>query len=344
VKSTVIPGTADGVVRPAIEAESGRKVGEFGLCVNPEFLREGHAIADFLDPDRLIIGQWDPRSGETLARLYQSFSCPMIHTTLQNAELIKYASNALLATLISFSNEIATLCEATPGADIQNVIRGVHLDRRLSPVVDGQRIEPGVLSYLWAGCGFGGSCFPKDVNALRAYGRRQSVDVPLLDAVMAVNDQRPLTLVDLTEKAVGSRAGTTVAVLGLAFKPGSDDTRKSPAFPVVRELRRRGATVQVIDPLLTSKPLSPALGEALGPGVAPCATGAEALRGADAAVLVTGWPEFAAWDWEELGRLMRQAIVVDGRNALADVRWPAPVRYVPIGRVPEAAAALVEVG
>src|SRR6185437_15474891 len=129
------------------------------------------------------------------------------------------------------------------------------------------------------------------------FARERTVDAPLLDAVMAVNDQRPRTLVDLTEKAVGSLDGASIAVLGLAFKPGSDDTRKSPALPVIRELRQRGAAIRVVDPLLTAGPLSPALVEALGPGVAPCATGAEALRGADAAVLVTDWPEFVTWDW-----------------------------------------------
>ncbi len=343
VKSTVVPGTTDSVVRPAIERESGREAGEFGLCVNPEFLREGHAVADFLDPDRLVVGQWDQRSGEAMAQLYRAFDCPTVFTTLRNAEMIKYASNTFLATLVSFSNEIAALCEATPGADVQTVLRGLHLDRRLSPVVNGRRITPGILSYLWAGCGFGGSCLPKDVNALRAWARERLVDVPILDAVMTVNEQRPRTLVNLTEKAVGSLDGASIAVLGLAFKPGSDDVRKSPAFPVIRELRKRRATVRVFDPLLTAGPLSPELVEALGPGVEPCATGTETLRGADAAVLVTGWPEFAAWDWTEQGRLMRRAIVVDGRNALVDVRWPDWARYVPVGRASESVPTLMEV-
>lgn len=344
VKSTVVPGTADAVVRSVIERESGRRAGEFGLCVNPEFLREGHAVSDFLNPDRLVIGQWDQRSGDTVARLYEAFACPVIFTTLQNAEMIKYASNALLATLISFSNEIAAMCEATPGADVQTVLRGVHLDQRLSPVVAGQRIEPGILSYLWAGCGFGGSCLPKDVNALRAYAHERVIDVPLLDAVMTVNARRPRSLVELTEQAVGSLKGASIAVLGLAFKPGTSDLRDSPAFQVIHELLDRGATVRAYDPIVTAYPRDDRAFSALDCSVRLCATPAEALRDADAAVVVTACPEFLAWDWAELCKLMRGAIVVDGRNALGGARWPTWAQYVPIGRAPETASTLVAAG
>jgi len=338
VKSTVVPGTTDTLVRTLLEEHSSRRTGEFGLCMNPEFLREGSAVADFLDPDRIVIGQWDERSGMVVAELYRSFQCPVLFTTPRNAEMTKYASNALLATLISFSNEIAALCEATPGADVQEVMRALHFDRRLTPVVDGQPIRPGILSFLWAGCGFGGSCLPKDVNALRAFAREREVGSGLLDAVMTVNQQRPYGLVDLVEQAVGSLSDTTVAVLGLAFKPGTDDVRRSPAIPVVDELVRRGAFVRAYDPILTTRvPL-----RQLGPLVVDCngsvgpvvsrSTPADALRDADAAVIVTACPEFLTWDWSDLCATMRRPIVVDGRNALSGLRWPSSVRYIPIGR------------
>src|SRR5262249_42030006 len=162
--STVVPGTTDTVVRQAVEQASGRRAGEFGLCMNPEFLREGSAVADFMDPDRIVVGPWDERSGRVLDELYATFTCPKPFTTLRNAELIKYASNSLLATLISFSNEIAALCEATTDTDVEVVMRELHLDRRLTSIVDGRRVRPEILTYLRAGCGFGGSCLPKDVN------------------------------------------------------------------------------------------------------------------------------------------------------------------------------------
>src|SRR5690349_5522245 len=167
VKSTVVPGTTDTVVGKIVERVSGKKLGDFGLCMNPEFLREGTAVDDFKDPDRIVIGQSDERAGQMLAKIYDSFDCPKIFTTLQNAEMTKYTSNALLATLISFSNEIATLCEATPGTDVEQVMDGLHLDRRLNCTVGGKRYSPSILSYLRAGCGFGGSCLPKDIAALQ---------------------------------------------------------------------------------------------------------------------------------------------------------------------------------
>lgn len=327
VKSTVVPGTTDTLVRRALEEQSGRRVGsDLGVCVNPEFLREGAAVSDFVQPDRIVIGQWDEASGRALAELYAPFDCPKLFTTLRNAEMIKYASNALLATLISFSNELAALCEATPGSDVETVMDGVHLDRRLSPLVDGRRLRPDILDYLRAGCGFGGSCLPKDLGALCAFARAQGVPTPLLDAVLAVNAARPDALVDLAERGVGALAGRAVAVLGLAFKPGTDDVRDSPALAVVDRLLARGAAVRAFDPLV---------GAAIQPfdgAAAVCASGAEALAGADAAIIATAWPEFAEWDWGALSRTMRRPVVIDGRGALRGVALPPEVVYLQVGR------------
>ncbi|HWN10335.1 MAG TPA: UDP-glucose/GDP-mannose dehydrogenase family protein [Pyrinomonadaceae bacterium] len=332
VKSTVIPGTTDTLVRNMIEETSGRATGEFGLCMNPEFLREGSAIDDFNNPDRIVIGQWDEKSGRVLAQLYESFDCPMVFTTLRNAEMVKYASNSLLATLISFSNEIAALCEVTPDTDVDVVLGGVHLDRRLSGV-NGERISPGVLSFLRAGCGFGGSCLPKDVNALRAYARQQSVTPSLLDAVMAINAERPARLVRLAEDALGSLEGATVALLGLAFKAGTDDVRESPALAVMNHLLSKGAVVRSYDPIFTSAPAGLRVDE----NVHFCHTLREALAGADAALVITGWPEFAEADWKTLPGEMRRQLIIDGRNFLRDVSWPQGVTYLTIGRMPESA-------
>ncbi|MBI2322521.1 MAG: UDP-glucose/GDP-mannose dehydrogenase family protein, partial [Chloroflexi bacterium] len=327
VKSTVVPGTTDTLVRRALEEASGRHVGvDLGLCVNPEFLREGAAVSDFVQPDRIVIGQWDEMSGRTLAELYAGFDCPKLFTTLRNAEMIKYASNALLATLISFSNELAALCEAAPGSDVETVMDGVHLDRRLTPVVEGRPVRPGILDYLRGGCGFGGSCLPKDLSALRTFARAQAVPTPLLDAVLAVNAARADALVDLAERGVGALAGRAVAVLGLAFKPGTDDLRDSPSLAVVDRLRARGAVVRTYDPLVSAAALP------FDGAVAVCSCGADALAGADAAVIATAWPEFALWDWRALSRTMRRPVVIDGRGALRGVALPPEVVYLPLGR------------
>jgi len=327
VKSTVIPGTTDGVVRTELEESSGRVAGEFGLCMNPEFLREGSAIYDFNQPDRIVIGQWDERSGQTVARLYEAFDCPKIFTTLRNAEMIKYASNSLLATLISFSNEIASLCEATPGTDVETVLDGVHLDRRLSPVVNNERIHPEILSFLRAGCGFGGSCLPKDVNALRAYARQHSMTPELLDAVVSVNANRPGQLIDLAEQELGSLKNAVVSVLGLAFKAGTDDLRESPSLRIINLLVERGAHVQCYDPMFSSRPISLTTN-----GVNVCNSLERAVEAADAAIIATAWPEFAQADWHSLCRVMKQRIIIDGRNALRDVPFPDSARYITVGK------------
>jgi len=329
VKSTVVPGTTETVVRSALETASGLPAGRFGLAMNPEFLREGSAVSDFLTPDRIVIGQWDDPSGETAAKLYSSFTCPVLRVSLRNAELIKYASNALLASLVSFANEIAGLCEAMNGADVDVVTEGLCLDGRLSPVVDGRRVRPGILAYLRAGSGFGGSCFPKDVNALRAQARELGVPTRLLDAVMDVNAARPGAVAALLSREIGGLRGKTVAVLGLAFKAGTDDVRESPAIALAAALASAGASVRAHDPLRAA---ADAAEEKLrGTGVSFEADPEPLLRGADAAVLATAWPDYAAWDWARLAPLMRSRLILDGRNALRELRWPQGVTYRPIG-------------
>ncbi|MBV9611185.1 MAG: UDP-glucose/GDP-mannose dehydrogenase family protein, partial [Acidobacteriaceae bacterium] len=324
VKSTVVPGTTDSVVGPIVEQVSGKKIGEFGLCMNPEFLREGTAVADFEDPDRIIIGQADEHSGQTLAKIYESFDCPKIFTTLRNAEMTKYTSNALLATLVSFSNEIAAICEATPGTDVEQVMDGLHLDRRLNCVVEGKRYSPGILSYLRAGCGFGGSCLPKDVTALHAFGGSKGVKPHLLEAVLAVNRSRPSALISMAESALGDLKDKTVAVLGLAFKPGTDDLRDSPALALIELLHKKKAIVRGYDPFISSLSLN-------GTAVSVAKSAAEALQGADAAVIASGLPELAGLDWKTLAAGMRRPLVIDGRSTLRRVTLPASVQYRRIG-------------
>jgi UDPglucose 6-dehydrogenase len=329
VKSTVVPSTTDTVVRAELEGASGRKVGsDLGLCMNPEFLQEGSAVRGFLEPDRIVIGRWDDRSGHALAEVYRSFGCTKLLTTLRDAELIKYASNSLLATLVSFSNEIASLCETLPGTDCEVVMNGLHLDRRLSPRVDGRTVQPGLLSYLRAGSGFGGSCLPKDVNALRAFASDLGCPTPILDAVMAVNQARPAALAAAAGRALGGLEGRRIAVLGLAFKPETDDLRDSPALTLIDALHHGGAHVRVFDPVAM-----PAANGMLEDRASLAASIEVALTGADAALIATAWRQFVELDWREALPLMRQAIIVDGRNALRAASLPPYATYIRIGRV-----------
>jgi len=314
VKSTVVPGTTESVVRDALGID-------VGLAMNPEFLREGSAVSDFRNPDRIVIGQSDARAGQRVAELYRNFDCPKIFTTLANAEMIKYASNSLLATLISFSNEIAALCEATPGTDVDEVLDAVHLDRRLSPVIDGRRIAPPILSFLRAGCGFGGSCLPKDVTALRTFAEKRGVHAPLLASVLAVNASRPSRLVRAAAEALGSLRGATIAVIGLAFKAGTDDLRESVALRVIDDLRNAGASVRAYDPLVRSLA-----------GVAVSESIDQAVAGCDAAIITTALPELRSLDWSAIAAKMRTPIVIDGRNALRGISLPNEIEYVPVGR------------
>jgi UDPglucose 6-dehydrogenase/GDP-mannose 6-dehydrogenase len=325
VKSTVVPTTTDTIVAPALARASGKAIGEeLGLAMNPEFLQEGSAVANFLDPDRIVIGGWDEQSAARVAELYAPFSCPIVTTSLRNAELIKYASNALLATMISFSNELASLCETLPGLDIEAIMDGLHLDRRLTPMHNGAPVRPGILSYLRAGSGFGGSCLPKDVRALEAFASSKGVSTSMLHAVMDVNGRRPKVLVDRLRALLGNLDGCKIAVLGVAFKPGTDDTRDSPALKLIDELLASGADVHVFDPVAAA----PADRRVTSAG-SLC----EVVRNATAAVLATAWPEFVSADWPALLSQMARPMIVDGRNALRHVQWPAGTQYICVGRL-----------
>jgi UDPglucose 6-dehydrogenase/GDP-mannose 6-dehydrogenase len=313
VKSTVVPGTTDDVVQPALEAASGKRAGaDFGVGMNPEFLTEGVAVDDFMRPDRIVIGGMDERTIGLQRDVYAPFAgVPVIATNNKTAEMIKYASNSVLANLISFSNEFANLCAALGDVDVADVMTGVHAARYFTTTLeDGRRIQAPITSFLWAGCGYGGSCLPKDTKALAAHGAAHGEPMPLLEAVIGINERQPARMIALLQKHFASLAGVRVTVLGLAFKPDTDDVRESPAFPVIRELRTRGARVVGYDPVAgaTARAALPADVE-----VAP-SLGA-ALDGAQAVVIVTAWDEFLAVPELLAGRRERP-VVVDGRRML----------------------------
>ena len=332
VKSTVLPGTTEGPVKEAIERRSGKKVGDgWGLCMNPEFLREGKAVEDFRSPDRVVIGATDKKAADVFLEMYSSFTCPRLITSPRTAEMIKYVSNSLLATMISFSNEIGNLCSAIPGVDAREVWKGVHLDRRLTPI-EGQSGGPaGVTEYLWHGLGFGGSCFPKDVAALRGFGRSLKESTRILDAVLQINEEQPLRIVSLLEKEM-SLAGKRIAVLGLAFKAGTDDLRESPALPLIAALLQKGAAVVAHDPI--AMPLAMRRADFASVGLMD--SWMTALQDSDACCIVTAWPEYQAIHPAEFAKRMRQALLVDGRGifdpramAASGVTWRG-VGYTPV--------------
>lgn len=326
VKSTVVPGTTEEVVLPILEKASGKSAGpDFGVGMNPEFLREGEAVSDFQNPDRIVLGGIDERSLDALAELYAPYKgVDVIRTRPKTAEMIKYTANSLLATMISFSNEIGNMCTALGGIDVVDVMRGVHLDKRLSPIMeDGRRIKPVFTTYLEAGCGFGGSCFPKDVDALIAHGRRHGNAMQLLEAVVQINRRQPEKIISILEKHFPSIEGKRTAVLGLAFKPGTDDMRESPAIPVVRALLERGAAVKAYDPV-ARKEAARILGEN---GIQYCDTLEEAIEASEAVILMTRWSEFERLP-ELLDAIESPPLLIDGRRMLDKGRL---TRYDGIG-------------
>ena len=297
VKSTVLPGTTESVVGPALEADGPAVGADLGLAVNPEFLREGSAVADLRDPDKLVFGtDGDDR---TLARLHELYAPlveradpPVVETSRPAAEMVKYANNAFLASKISLINEIGNVCKRH-GIDAYEVAEAIGLDDRI-----GAR-------FLRSGVGWGGSCFPKDVDALIAAAHEAGYEPALLEAAVAVNDRQPGRLLDLLDRHVDV-AGERVAVLGLAFKSGTDDVRNSRAFPVIEGLRERGAEVVAYDPVAAANAR-----ERL-PDLSCATTAADALAGASAAAVVTDWPEFA--DLDAAFDAMSTPVVVDGRR------------------------------
>jgi UDPglucose 6-dehydrogenase len=314
-KSTVPVGTGD-FVREVIERHQARPV-PFDVVSNPEFLREGSAIEDTRRPDRIVIGAPTQQVAMTLLELYAPLERPMIITDVPSAEMIKYASNAFLSTKISFINAIANICELA-GADVTQVMKGMGLDPRIGP------------AFLAAGLGFGGSCFPKDTDSLVHTAAALGYDFALLRAVVDVNRERAGHFVDVVVKALGPLDSQVIAVLGLAFKPNTDDMREAKSIEVIEGLLERGATVRAYDPVAM-----PPASRTLPPTVVYCDSPYEAATGADALALVTEWNEFKFLNLERLRQAMRRPVVFDGRNLWEPERMRRlGFQYHSIGRKP----------
>jgi len=319
IKSTVVPGTTQSVVLPIIERESGKKCDvDFGLCMNPEFLRQGSAFQDTLNADRIVIGSHDTQAGRRVEALYCEFYSPqvppIIQTTLSTAELIKYASNAMLATKISFINTIANICEKIPGADVQVVAEAMGLDKRIGS------------QFLDAGLGYGGSCFPKDVKALIACSEAFGYTPELLDATENVNKKLPIKVVNLCRQQLGTLKGKQIAILGLAFKPNTDDMREARAIPIINQLLEAGACVVAYDPvaLLTAKAI-------FKDSICYANSIAGCLKDADCCILVTEWPEFKKLTPDFFNANMKQPILIDGRRIYDPQKFRKKLKFSAIG-------------
>lgn len=293
-KSTVPVGTGDWVAEVIHKRRNGKPL-ELHVVSNPEFLREGSAINDFMQSDRVVLGSESRAAAEKVAELYAPLRCPVLITDLRTAEMIKYASNAFLATRISFINEIANICEEL-GADVKVVAQGMGLDKRIGS------------AFLDAGLGWGGSCFPKDVKALAHMAVLHGTHPQLLQAVMEINRNQRRRLVYKLRKALGNLNDKTIGILGISFKPNTDDIREAPALEIIHLLQNEGAKIQAYDPQSMEN------AELVLNKVKLCENPYQVAEGADALILITEWNEFKQLDFDRIKNLMKQPIIMDGRN------------------------------
>jgi UDPglucose 6-dehydrogenase len=319
IKSTVVPGTTQDLVKSILEKESKKKCGpDFGLCMNPEFLRQGSAFEDTLNTDRIVIGEYDKKSGDTLENVYKDFYGkkipPTIRTSISTAELIKYASNSMLATKISFINTIANICEKIPGADVKVVATAMGLDKRIGPL------------FLNAGLGYGGSCFPKDVKALIAHSRNLGYQLKLLESVESVNKTQPLKAVQFCKELLGNVKGKNIALLGLAFKADTDDMREARVIPLINQLIKEGANVTAYDPVAI-----PNAKTILKNKIQYATSAIACLKNADCCILVTEWEEFKKLKPEDFTKNMKQPILIDGRRIYNPEEFSQKMKFTAIG-------------
>ena len=311
-KSTVPPGTSDMMTSMLAAMTDGME--PLSVVAHPEFLREGRAVSDFMNPARVVIGARDRLSAEAVAELHRPLGSPILITSLRSAEMIKYASNAFLALKISFVNEIAAVCD-TAGVDVTEVAQGMGMDPRIGG------------DFLNAGIGYGGSCLPKDMSVLTRFAEKSGYSPNMLKAAIEVNSQQPKRLVGQVEELLGTLEGAHVAVLGLAFKPGTDDLRYSPAVEIVEQLLSRRAAVKACDPRACLD------AHALPAGVEYFLDPYQAAQGCDAIILATEWPEYTDLDLVRLKATMRGNLLADGRNAIAiEKARQAGFAYIGLGR------------
>jgi len=322
IRSTVTPSTTRKILLPILEDKLNQN---FHLCMVPEFLREGNALDDFMNPDKIVIGSIDKYGIDFVEEIFIDFkgNCEFIHTNLESAELIKYANNSFFSMLISFSNEIANISEKIPNVDPYQVLKALVSDKRITSQINGQSIVPGLDSYLVPGCGFGGSCFPKDVKAILNFAQSQKVSTPLLNAVLQINDERPDKMIKLCESILGSLKNKKITILGLTFKPDTDDLRSSPSIDAIKLFLEKGAQVSAYDPVIKNISNSILLPK-------QCTYNLkieESLENSDAVLVFTKWSEFKSLNFELLNKFMKKPLIIDGRGFLDKEKFPDGTYY-----------------
>ncbi len=332
-RSTVVPGTTRNLVLPLLEEHSGKKAGkDFGVCMSPEFLRQGAAVKDTQSPDSVVIGEFDKRSGDVLEsfsmEVYAGQDVPILRMNLESAEMVKYGRNTFLAMNISYINELARIAETIPGVDIYEVVKGVGADWRINP------------AFLNAGCGYGGSCFPKDVKAMVSFARTRTVEPQLLEAVEEVNEQQAAHMVAMARQELdGSLKGKRIALLGLSFKPGTDDMRDAPSIKIANHLYAHEAHIVAYDPKAVSNARDRFIKDTIkieyADSVEAC------LQGADCCMIITEWDEFKNLSPDVFNRCMNRSVVIDGRRVCNEAFRKAVARYRGIGLGSRKAWALI---
>lgn len=319
MRSTAVPGTARKIITPLIETNSSKNHNtDFGICVNPEFLTEGTAIKDMLEPERMIIGEGDEKAGNLLEefynRLYAENLPHVLRTSLENAEMIKYANNALLATKVSFINSIANLCEKIPGCDVEVVAKAIGLDPRISPL------------FLKAGLGWGGSCFPKDLRAILSFAREVNVDLPIVEATIKVNELQYMPTIERLRELLGGLKGRCVSILGLAFKPNTDDVREAVALKIINKLLKEGAYIRAYDPAAIENSR-----RILGNRIFFAKSVQECIQESDCCIVVTEWDEFRRLRPDDFKNSMRRPLLIDGRRIYNPKEFSENIEYYSVG-------------
>ncbi|MBD3196966.1 MAG: nucleotide sugar dehydrogenase [Candidatus Lokiarchaeota archaeon] len=322
-RSTIVPGTTRNIIGKSIEKMSGKNPGtDFGLCMQPEFLAEGRAVEDTFFPDRIIIGEFDEKSGDILYELYEDFykkhleNCPILRMTLESAELVKYGNNCLLATKVSFANEFANIAELVENVDINQVMEGVGLDYRLNS------------KFLRAGAGFGGSCFPKDVNAIKSWAENDGYYPKILNAVLEINKDQAYHMIEIANELIDSFNNKTITILGLSFKPDTSDMREAPSVKIINKLLTEGVNkIKTYDPKAFHEAR-----EIFEDKIAYCESIEEALKGSDCCFLVTEWDEFKNLKPSDFQKNMKDPNLIDGRRIYNFNEFSKNLNFRAIGR------------
>jgi len=309
IKSTVLPGTTN-YLSQLLKKKLGLYFKNVRICSNPEFLRQGFAVKDFLNPDRIVIGSNDQKVINKMREIYSVFTCPIITTSIENSELIKYVSNAFLANLISFSNEISNLCNKIYNTDVQTVLKTLHLDKRLSIKYKNKFLRPKILDYISAGSGYGGSCLPKDVKAINYFLKQKKIRAPLLQSIEKINDDQPNKIIKHFEKNVGKIANMNIAVLGVSFKGNSDDLRNSPALKIIHLLRKKGGKLRIWDPIVKKDSLKNLKKGEFSNNLD------QVIKNTDCIFIATAIKEIQFLNWKKILSLVSQKTIYDSRNFL----------------------------